>query len=355
MASNPAIELLRQLISVPSHSRKEEGTAGLLYDYLNSHGASPLRYRNNIYATAPGLDRSKPTLLLNSHHDTVKPAVSYTIDPYTPIEHDGRLYGLGSNDAGASVVSLISTFLDLRCSDFPFNLILALTAEEEVGGEYGMRAFLPHLKEKGINIDCAIVGEPTGMQPAIAERGLVVLDCVTSGVTGHAARGEGVNAIYRAMEDIDAMRHYEFPNESPTLGPISVNITQINAGWQHNAIPDECKWVTDIRTTDAYTNEETVELLRKAINHSSLTPRSTRVRASVIDSSHPLVRSVVSLGLSPFVSPTTSDMSLMHDFPSIKIGPGQSSRSHSANEYVLIEEINSAIPLYKELIRSLQF
>ncbi len=350
----PEIELLSQMIATPSLSRQEEGTASLIFDWLASRGAEPRRFRNNVYALSADFDPKRPTLLLNSHHDTVKPAASYTRDPFKPTVEDGRLYGLGSNDAGASAVSLIRTFLDLRTAPLPFNLLLAITAEEEVGGENGMRAFLPHLAEEGIGISCAIVGEPTGMQAAVAERGLVVLDCVTPGVTGHAARGEGINAIYRAIDDIEALRNFRFPAESAILGPVSVNITQINAGWQHNAIPDECKWVVDIRTTDAFTNEETVELMRSAVKWSVLTPRSTRVRASVIADSHPLVRGAVRLGCGTFVSPTTSDMSLMYDFPSLKIGPGQSSRSHSADEFILLSEIEGAIPLYKELIASLQ-
>lgn len=349
-----AIELLKSMIAIPSVSRGEEGTASLIYDRLQAWGANPRRFRNNVWALSENFDPSRPTLLLNSHHDTVKPAASYTRDPYQPAVEDGRLYGLGSNDAGASAVSLIETFLSLRSARLPVNLLLAITAEEEVGGENGMRAFLPHVAEEGIRIDCAIVGEPTGMQAAIAERGLVVLDCVTPGVTGHAARGEGINAIYRAIADIEALRAFRFPKESEILGPVGLNITQINAGWQHNAIPDECKWVVDIRTTDAYTNEQTVELLRQAVSHSTLTPRSTRVRASVISTDHPLVRSAVALGSRTFVSPTTSDMSLMYDFPSLKIGPGESSRSHSADEFVLISEIEAAIPAYRKLIESLK-
>lgn len=349
-----AIELLKSMIAIPSTSRSEEGTASLIYDRLQAWGANPQRFRNNVWALSENFDPSRPTLLLNSHHDTVKPAASYTRDPYQPAVEDGRIYGLGSNDAGASAVSLIETFLSLRSALLPFNLLLAITAEEEVGGENGMRAFLPHVAEEGIRIDCAIVGEPTGMQAAIAERGLVVLDCVTPGVTGHAARGEGINAIYRAIADIETLRAFRFPKESEILGPVGLNITQINAGWQHNAIPDECKWVVDIRTTDAYTNEQTVELLREAVSHSTLTPRSTRVRASVISADHPLVRSAVALGSRTFVSPTTSDMSLMYDFPSLKIGPGESSRSHSADEFVLISEIEAAIPAYRKLIESLK-
>lgn len=348
------IALLSRLVATQSFSRQEDATAAIIYDYLNAAGASPQRLGNNVWALAEGYDPSRPTLMLNSHHDTVRPASSYTRDPFAPDIEDGRLYGLGSNDAGASAVSLIRTFLDLRKRDLPFNLLLAITAEEEVGGENGMRAFLPMLADKGITIDCAIVGEPTGMQLAIAERGLVVLDCVTEGVTGHAARGEGINAIYRAMEDIDRLRAYQFPRTSQVLGPVSLNVTQIEAGWQHNAIPDVCKWVVDIRTTDAHPNEEVVRLLREQVKWSTLTPRSTRVKASVIDTAHPLVRAVTALGREPFVSPTTSDMSLMHDFPSLKIGPGQSSRSHSADEYIRLDEIEEAVGMYREIILNLE-
>ncbi len=348
------VELLKRLISTPSPSRAEEATADIIFDHLRMLGATPSRLGNNIWALSEAYDPSRPTLMLNSHHDTVKPAASYTLDPFTPLEKDGRLYGLGSNDAGASVVTLISIFNEMRREPLPYNLLLAITCEEEVGGENGMRAFLPYLSEQGIKVDCAIVGEPTGMQPAVAERGLLVLDCVTPGVTGHAARGEGINAIYRAIADIERLRNFRFPLESGVLGPIGVNVTMIEAGWQHNAIPDSCKWVADIRTTDAFTNEQTVELLRGAVEWSTLTPRSTRVRASVISADHPLVRAATSLGLKPFISPTTSDMSLMYDFPSLKIGPGDSARSHRADEYITLQELEDALPIYRSLLRDLR-
>ena len=306
-----------------------------------------------MWAVAPGYDASKPTLLLNAHHDTVKPAPSYTRDPFTPSLEGDALYGLGANDDGGSVVALIATFLDIRSAKLPFNLILAITAEEEVGGENGMRAFLPCLAEEGYKVDAAIVGEPTGMQPAVGERGLIVLDCLTKGVTGHAARGEGINAIYRAIADIEALRNYRFPRKSKVLGPVTLNITQINAGWAHNAIPDECKWVVDVRTTDAFSNELTAQLLQEQVKHTQLTPRSTRVWASVIAESHPLVQACLALGLKPFVSPTTSDMSLMHGIPSLKIGPGESKRSHSADEFIRPSEIAHAITVYKQIITSL--
>lgn len=349
-----AVELLKQLIAVPSFSRDEAATASIWENWLAARGAAPKRIYNNVYCIADGFSRSKPTLLLNSHHDTVKPAASYSRDPFEPKVEDGRLYGLGSNDAGGAGVALACTFLDLmHRSDLPFNLIFAITAAEEVMGEHGMRAFLPHLAALNITPDMAIVGEPTGMQPAVAERGLLVLDGLTQGVCGHAARNEGVNALYLAIDDINALRQFAPAKVSELLGPISINITMIQSGTQHNVIPDKCSFVVDVRTTDAYTNTETVEMLRNAVRHSTLTPRSTYIGASALPSSHPLYQAALSLGLKPFVSPTTSDMAIMHGIPSLKIGPGQSSRSHSADEYILISEINDALTLYPRLILSI--
>lgn len=347
-----AVALLRRLIAVPSFSREENGTADIWEEWLKSNGAGNVeRLHNNVFAVASGFDPGRPTLMLNSHHDTVRPASSYTRDPFLPEIVDGKLYGLGSNDAGASGVALASTFLDLKDrKDLPVNLILAITAAEEVMGENGMRAFLPHLAERGLTPDMVIVGEPTGMQSAIAERGLLVLDGVAHGKSGHAARNEGINALYRAIEDISHLRDFSTPKVSDILGPIKVSVTMINAGTQHNVVPDRCTYVVDVRTTDAYTNPETVELLREAVQWSDLTPRSTRVHASVIPHDHPLVVSATALGLTPFVSPTTSDMALMHGIHSLKIGPGESSRSHTADEFVLIDEINEALHLYPRLI-----
>lgn len=324
--------------------------------WLREQGASEVqRQYNNVFAVAPGFDPGRPTIMLNSHHDTVRPVSSWTRDPFSPdIVDDGedvRLYGLGSNDAGASGVALASAYLDFRVrTDLPYNLILAITAAEEVMGEHGMRAFLPFLKERGLMPDMVIVGEPTSLQPAIAERGLLVLDCVTEGKSGHAARGEGINALYRAMEDIERLRDFNPPRVSEVLGPIRVNVTMINCGTQHNVVPDKCTFVADVRTTDAYTNEETVELLRQGVRWSRITPRSTRVHASVIPTDHPLVRSAIACGGHPFVSPTTSDMALMHGIPSLKIGPGASSRSHTADEYVTIGEIDLGIRYYEDLL-----
>lgn len=346
------IGLLKDLIRTPSISRQEDATATLLYDRFMDDGLEPKRFRNNVWCQQPHFDPSKPTLLLNSHHDTVKPSPAYTRDPYSPTVEGDRLYGLGSNDAGASVATLAETFSRFRDRVLDFNLVLAITAEEEVTGENGMRAFLPYLAENGVNIDMALVGEPTAMQPAIAERGLVVLDCVSHGITGHAARNEGVNALYKAIADIERLRAFRFPSESSVLGPIGLQVTQIQAGRQHNVVPEECRWVVDIRTTDAYSNEDTVDMIRNVIE-SDATPRSTRVRASVIDSDHPLVRAACQTGGVPFVSPTTSDMSQM-PFPSLKMGPGESSRSHSADEFIRLSELHSAIETYSQFLNNIR-
>lgn len=349
-----ATELLKELIAIPSVSRDESRTADLLYDRLKSLGFEAKRHKNNVYAVKHGYDAAKPTLMVNAHHDTVKPSPSYSFDPFTPKTEGDRLYGLGSNDDGASLVSLLAVFSLLKDAELPYNLLLAASAEEEVSGENGMRALLTHFDEEGIKIDAALVGEPTGMQPAVAERGLIVLDCVARGVAGHAARDNGVNAIYKAMEDIERLRKYRFPKGSPVLGPVKISVTQIEAGRQHNVIPDECRFVVDVRTTDAYTNAETAEILCKLIE-SEAAPRSTRVRASVISEEHPLVRTAMEMGKKTFVSPTTSDMALMYDIPSMKMGPGESSRSHSADEYVLIPEIHEAIGEYYQFLKNLKF
>lgn len=345
------IGLLCELVRTPSPSRDEGATADIWAAWLKANGAGDVRrLHNNVYAVAPGFDAKRPTLLLNSHHDTVRPAPSYTRDPYEGVVVGREIRGLGSNDAGASGVALASTFLDLKDARLDVNLVLAITAEEEVMGENGMRAMLPHLAEEGLTPDMVLVGEPTGMQPAIAERGLLVLDAVSQGVSGHAARNEGVNAIYRAIEDIASLRAFAPQRISDVLGPIAVNVTMIESGTQHNVVPDRCTYVVDVRTTDAYTNEETVSLLRECVKWSELTPRSTRVHASVISSDHPLVGAAVALGRTPFVSPTTSDRALMHGIPALKMGPGESSRSHSANEFVLVSELAEALEMYPRLI-----
>lgn len=347
-ATRCAIELLQQLIATPSHSRDEGATADLLYRYLTERGATVERICHNLIARAPHYDATRMTLLLNSHHDTVRPAAGYTRDPYAPTIEGDRLYGLGSNDAGASLVALVEVFLHLMTCEMPFNLVLLLSAEEECGGEHGIRAVVPHLDTTRT---MAIVGEPTSMQAAVAERGLVVLDCEAKGVSGHAARGEGVNALYIALDDIQTLRTLRPERTSAVLGPMAITTTMISCGTQHNVVPDSCRFVVDCRTTDAYTNEEVVELIRSAIR-SEAVPRSTRIRASVIDKQHPLVRAAVQAGAECLVSPTTSDRTLM-PFPALKIGPGDSSRSHTADEYVLISEIEHGVEIYLQIIENL--
>ena len=352
---NIFIDLLDRLIATPSISRQEDQTAQLLEDFLRSQGVSDVhRLHKNVWATAAVWDDRKPTLLLNSHHDTVRPSSAYTRDPFTPTHEDGRIYGLGSNDAGASLVGLTATFLHYYNEELPFNLLLALTAEEEVTGLSGSRALIPHLLSLplGRRLEGALVGEPTRMQCAVAERGLLVLDGVAHGKAGHAARNEGVNALYLALDDIQCLRHFRFGRESQALGPIKVSVTQIEAGSQHNVIPAECRYVVDVRTTDAYTNEEVVSLLQQAVVHSTLTPRSTHIRASAIADGHPLVRTARHLGIPIFTSPTTSDQSQM-PFPSIKMGPGDSARSHTADEWVGEQEVIDGIRRYIDFIRQL--
>ena len=348
------VSLLKQMVEIPSFSGEEESTALLLSDFLSRYEVQHHRTHNNIWALSCGYDASKPTLMLNSHHDTVRPAKGYSRSPFDASEVEGRLYGLGSNDAGASLVSLIATFIEYRdTSKLPFNLLLALTCEEENMGKHGMSAFLAEMQQNDIKIDMAIVGEPTSMQAATAERGLVVLDGKVVGCSGHAARNEGDNALYKAIEDIERLRNYTFDKCSEQLGDVKVTVTQIEAGTQHNVVPGECNFVVDVRTTDAYTNEEVVELLQSAVKYAVLTPRSVRIRASAISCSHPLVEAAVAVGCKPFVSPTVSDRALMKGIAALKIGVGESSRSHSADEYILVEEIRHGISQYRALLAML--
>ncbi len=354
MIARDAIELLVRLIATPSLSGEESGTADILAAELTARGIAVRRHYNNIYALSQGFDATKPTLMLNSHQDTVKPSPAYTRNPFEPTIEDGCIYGLGSNDAGASLVSLVATFCNhYDTSALPYNLLLALTAEEENMGERGMRSFLPHLQEQGIKVDMVLVGEPTSMQAATAERGLVVLDCTAHGKSGHAARNEGENAIYKAICDIERLRNFHFERTSEQLGDIKISVTQISAGTQHNIVPDECRFVADVRTTDAYTNEEVVALLQSALE-CDVVPRSTRVRASAISLTHPLVKAAQAIGRTTFVSPTTSDRAIMQGLAALKMGVGESSRSHTADEYVLISEIEEGIALYDRLLDKLK-
>ena len=353
MTAQEAITLLQKLIATPSLSGNESDTADILVAELASRGVVVRRHHNNVWALSKGFDMYKPTLMLNSHQDTVKPSQNYTRDPFEPTIEAGKIYGLGSNDAGASLVSLVATFCNnYDTTALPYNLLLALTAEEENMGEKGMRAFLPHLDMEGIVVDMVLVGEPTSMQPAIGERGLVVLDCTAHGKSGHAARNEGENALYKAMVDIERLRNFSFNKISDVLGDIKITVTQISAGTQHTIVPDECRFVVDIRTTDAYSNEEVVELLQEALECEAK-PRSTRVRASAIEPTHPLVEAAVAIGREPFISPTTSDRAIMQGLPALKMGVGESSRSHTADEFVLASEIEEGIAIYQKLLDEL--
>ncbi len=342
------IDLLKKLISTPSHSREEAATATIIEGWLNDRGVETKRLGNNILARSIGFSQEeRPTLLMNSHHDTVRPAASYTRDPYSPDTEGDKLYGLGSNDAGASVVSLMNTFVEYYRKPLPFNLLLAITAEEEVMGEGGIRS----LYEEFGKVDFAIVGEPTGLNAAIGERGLVVLDCVAEGRSGHAARNEGENALYKAIRDIEKLQSYKFEKESQLLGPIKLTTTMIECGTQHNVVPDKCKFVVDCRTTDAYTNQEMVDILTGELE-STIKPRSTRITASALSTQHPLLKAAVALGAEPYVSPTSSDMALM-SWPCLKIGVGESARSHTADEFVCISEVERGVEFYKKYIEKL--
>ncbi|MFI3282358.1 MAG: M20/M25/M40 family metallo-hydrolase [Rikenellaceae bacterium] len=343
-----AVDLLKRLILTPSVSREEAATATIIESWLGERGITTHRYGNNVLAYSKRFDPAKrKTLLLNSHHDTVRPAASYTRDPFSPAVEGDRLYGLGSNDAGASVVGLMSAFAHWWNKPLSINLLLAITCEEEVMGEGGIRS----LSEQLSCVDMALVGEPTQLDAAVGERGLVVLDCVARGVSGHAARCEGVNALQKAVDDIVLLRGFEFEKRSELLGDIKLSTTMIEAGTQHNVVPDVCKFVVDIRTTDAYTNQQVVDILQGAMQ-SQITPRSTRITASALDSDHPMLLAAKELGATPYVSPTTSDMALM-SYPSLKLGIGDSARSHTADEYVGISELNEGVLFYKKYIEKL--
>lgn len=343
-----AIDLLKQLIATPSISRDETKAADIVETFIKKCGYKTSRFGNNIVVIAPEFDASKPTLLLNSHIDTVKPASGWSRDPFSPTEEDGRLYGLGSNDAGASLVSLIAAFRHLSIIPRKYNLVFVASAEEEVSGKNGFSSVISHLPE----ISVAIVGEPTEMNPAISEKGLMVLDVEVYGEAGHAARNEGINAIYKAVPVIEGFRNMTFDKESSTLGPIKMSVTQIESGTQHNVIPALCKLVVDVRTTDVYSNEETLELIRKNIPDCSITPRSTRLNPSSISADHPLIKRLAIMNRKPFGSPTLSDQALM-PWQSVKLGPGKSSRSHTADEYIELDEIREAIHLYITLLTNL--
>ena len=343
-----AIALLKQLISLPSLSKEEDKTADALQNYLTSKGVKTHRQLNNVWAYNTYFDATKPTILLNSHHDTVKPNASYTLNPFEPIVKDGKLYGLGSNDAGGSLVSLLATFLYFyNQPTLHYNLIYAATAEEEISGKNGVELILPELG----TIAFAIVGEPTQMNLAIAEKGLVVIDCVTTGRAGHAAREEGENAIYKALKDIAWFQTYQFPKVSETLGAVKMSVTIIESGSQHNVVPDRCKFTVDIRTTDMYSNAEVVEHIKKHVS-CEVTPRSLRLNSSSIPKTHAIVQAGIALGRTTYGSPTSSDQAVMN-FPSLKMGVGDSARSHTADEFIYLTEITEGIDLYCNLLTTI--
>ena len=346
---NDAVELLCRLIATPSVSRNERDAADILQQTISEdYGLDCRREANNIWITDPWFDEKRPTVLLNAHIDTVKPVSSWTRDPFAPTIEGDTLYGLGSNDCGGGLVSLLQTFRLLTQKQQPYNLVYRASAEEEVSGKDGIERALPLLPP----IDVAIVGEPTGLQPAIAEKGLMVLDIWAHGVSGHAARNEGVNAIYEALDDLLWLRSHRFERTSELLGPTLMNVTVIEAGTQHNVVPDTCHMVVDIRTNEYYQNEQVYEYICSHLR-SEVKARSFRLHSSRIDPEHPLVSRCKAMGMQPFGSPTLSDQALM-PFASFKLGPGESSRSHSADEFIRISEIRKAIDVYTELLDGAQ-
>ena len=343
-----AIDLLKGMIARPSISRDESDVADFLQSRWKAAGHVVHRRGNNLWIISEEFDTSKPNLLLNSHIDTVKPVSGWEREPFIPDDSDGEnLYGLGSNDAGASVVSLYEAFTLLSRKKQDYNLIFLASAEEEVSGKNGLELALAAIPE----ISFAVVGEPTGMNPAVAEKGLMVLDCTAHGKAGHAARNDGINAITEAIKDSNWFNSYRFPKESELLGPVKMSVTVINAGTQHNVIPDRCDYVVDVRSNEFYSNAELLQIISDSVD-SDVKPRSLRLNSSRLDSSHPFVRRALLMGKEAFGSPTLSDQALM-PFPSVKIGPGDSSRSHSADEYVKLMEIREAIDLYVRLLDGL--
>ncbi len=348
MTVEQAIELLKRLIATPSVSRDESAAADIVEAQMVSMGFKPQRKGNNVWAEAWKRDESKPTILLDAHIDTVRPNAQWVRDPFAPTVEGDRLYGLGSNDTGGSLVAMIAVFSQLATTEQPYNLIMLASAEEEVTGVNGVRAVLPELGK----IDFAIVGEPTGMNPAVAEKGLLVLDCVAHGVAGHAAREEGVNAIYKALKDIEWFRTHRFERVSPLLGPVKMTVTGVEAGTQHNVVPAECRFMVDVRVNECYQNVEMVELIREAVE-CDVTPRSTHLNSSAIALDHPAVVRLVAEGRTPFGSPTMSNQAVM-PFTTLKLGPGDSARSHTADEYILISEIAEAVEIYVAVLDKLE-
>ena len=342
--TNEAVELLKQLISTPSVSREETDAANILADFIEKCGLPCERIGNNLLVREE-LNEEKPTVLLCAHIDTVKPVSTWTRDPFTPTVEGDRLYGLGSNDCGGGLVSMLQAYRCLRGRATKYNLVYLASCEEEVSGQNGFSLALPHLPK----IDVAIVGEPTGMQPAIAEKGLMVIDGIAHGKSGHAARNEGVNAIYEALDDLVWLRDHQFRKKSLLLGQTKMTVTVLNSGTQHNVVPDECRFIIDVRPNEFYQNEYLFNFLQKHMKKCELKARSFRLSSSHIPVGHPLVQRCIKMGMVPFGSPTLSDQALM-PFPSFKLGPGDSARSHSADEYICISEMANAIETYVQLI-----
>jgi len=346
--TDEAVLLLKQLIATPSLSGKENATADLIRSFMANRGIETMRLHNNIWACNKYYSPEKPTILLNSHHDTVKPNEGYTRDPYFAEEANGKLFGLGSNDAGGCLVSLLAVFNYFYASpNLSYNLCFAATGEEENSGENGLKSLLPIIG----HIDFAIVGEPSQMQMATAEMGCMVLDCIAHGRAGHAARNEGDNALYKAMSDIQWFSSYQFPKQSGFMGPIKMTVTEIQAGLQHNIVPSECHFTVDVRLTDCYSPGEVLAVIK---NHtiSDVFPRAGIVKPSCIDQIHPLVKAGLALGRKTYLSPTSSDRGWL-DVPSLKMGPGDSARSHMANEYIFINEIKEGITIYANLLKNM--
>ncbi len=346
---NEAVSLLKQLISTPSFSKEENDTAEIICAFFTKHEVPFARVGNNIYAKNKQYDVNKPSILLNSHHDTVLPNKGYTLDPFTPVEKDGKLFGLGSNDAGGCLVSLMATFLHFyNQSNTSHNVVFAASAEEEISGVNGIELVLPYLG----NIDFGIVGEPTKLEMAVAERGLMVIDCLAIGKAGHAARNEGENALYKAVDDINWIRNYKFDKVSGLLGESRLSVTVIDTdNKQHNVVPAQCKFVVDVRVNELYTFEEILDALKTNLK-SQFKPRTTRMKSTSISLSHPLVLAGIKLGKGYYGSPTTSDKALM-PFPTLKMGPGDSARSHTADEFIYFKEIEEGIETYIKLVEQI--
>ncbi len=345
-----AIELLKELIPIPSFSKEEGKTADLIQKFIEANGIATHRRLNNIWCFNKYFDETKPSILLNSHHDTVKPNNGYTFNPFDAFVLDDKLFGLGSNDAGGALVSLLASFVYFyERNDLKYNLIYAATAEEEISGRNGVELILPEFGE----IEFGIVGEPTQMHLAVAEKGLMVLDCIVYGKSGHAARDEGENAIYKALKIINWFQTFQFPQISETLGSVKMTVTIIQAGSQHNVVPDTCSFTVDIRTTDAYTNLEILNIIKSHVD-CEIAPRSLRLNSSAISLNHPIVKAGIDLGRNTYGSPTSSDQAVMN-FPSLKMGPGDSARSHTADEFIYLNEINEGIELYIKLLNEIIF